>query len=354
MQQVLVINDERFTQHLEQVPHLENAKRIRASHSLLQDPSLEGRWTEVEPRMASREELALVHTPDYIDRVARSAGKQYTSFDMDTQATARSYEVAKLGVGGVFTLLDEICSNNARRGFAYIRPPGHHAEPDKAMGFCLFNNVALGARYLREHHQIRKIMIFDLDVHHGNGTQAAFYETEDVLFVSAHQFPFYPGTGNFGEVGEGGGEGFTVNVPLRKGHGDRDFAQITYLLLNALAEEYHPEMVLISCGFDLYIHDRLGEMRVTPEGYALMTFFLLDMAERVCDGRIAFIMEGGYSLKGIRECGLRVMQELCDVRTLTKRDVEKITGAAPTRLSALKKVIQVQKEYWKILADGIN
>jgi len=354
MQQVLVINDERFTEHLEQVPHLENAKRIRASHSLLQDPSLQGRWAEVEPRMASREELALVHTPDYIDRVARSAGKQYTSFDMDTQATARSYEVAKLGVGAVFTLLDEICSNNARRGFAYIRPPGHHAEPDKAMGFCLFNNVALGARYLREHHQIRKIMIFDLDVHHGNGTQAAFYETEDVLFVSAHQFPFYPGTGNFGEVGDGGGEGFTVNVPLRKGHGDRDFAQITYLLLNALAEEYHPEMVLISCGFDLYIHDRLGEMMVTPEGYALMTFFLLDMAERVCDGRIAFIMEGGYSLKGIRECGLRVMQELCDVRTLTKRDVEKITGAAPTRLSALKKVIQVQKEYWKILADGIN
>ena len=151
-------------------------------------------------------------------------------------------------------------------------------------------------------------------------------------------------------MAKGGLFGVTaVNMPLGKGHGDRDFAQITYFLINALAEEYHPEMLLISCGFDLYVHDRLGEMRVTPEGYALMTFFLLDIAERVCDGRIAFIMEGGYSLKGIRECGLRVMQELCDVPTLTKKKIEKVTEASPTRLSSMKKVTQVHKEYWKIL-----
>ena len=349
MQQVVVIKDERFTQHLEQIPHLENAKRIRAGHALLQDPTLDGRWSVVEPRMASREELALVHTPDHIDRMAQSAGKALTSFDLDTQATEKSYNISRLGVGAVFSILDEIWSGKARRGFAFIRPPGHHAEPDKAMGFCLFNNVALGAQYLKEHYQARKVMIVDIDAHHGNGIQKAFYNTNDVLYVSTHQFPCYPGTGNFGEVGQGRGEGFTVNIPLAKGRSDRDFARIIYFLLNPLAQAFHPDMILVSCGFDLYIHDRLGEMRVTPEGYALMTFFLLDIAEKICDGRIAFIMEGGYSLKGIGDCGLRVMQELCEVPTLTKRKIQKVTEASPKSLSALKKTIQIHKEYWKNL-----
>ena len=349
MQPVLVINDERFKQHLEQVPHLENARRVKAVQSVLEDPSLNGKWAELVPRLATKEELALVHTADHIDRIAKTAGKPLSSFDMDTQTTEKSYDVARLGVGAVFGLLDEIWTGKANRGFACIRPPGHHAEPDKAMGFCLFNNVALGARYLKEHYSVSKIMIVDFDVHHGNGIQSAFYNTDDVLYVSLHQFPCYPGTGNFGEVGRGRGEGFTINIPLGKGHGDRDFAGIIHYMLNPLAQAYHPDMILVSCGFDLYMHDPLGGMTVTPEGYALITFFLLDLAEKICNGRIAFIMEGGYSLKGIRECGLRVMQELCDVPTLTRKQIEKVTGNSTRKLSAIRKVIEIQKEYWRIL-----
>ncbi|MBW1910296.1 MAG: histone deacetylase [Deltaproteobacteria bacterium] len=349
MQPLIIIKDERFTQHLEHVPHLENARRVKAIQSVFDDPSLEGRWLNVAPRLASPEELALVHTADHIERIAQTAGKPLASFDLDTQATAKSYEVARLGVGAVFSLLDEILSGRGRRGFACIRPPGHHAEPDKAMGFCLFNNVALGARYLKENYSVGRVMIVDIDVHHGNGIQSALYNTDDALYVSLHQFPLYPGTGNFGEVGHGKGEGFTVNVPLAKGHGDRDFARIIYYLLNPLAQEYHPDIILVSCGFDLYQYDRLGGMNVTPEGYALTTFFLLDIAQKVCDGRIAFIMEGGYSLKGIRECGLRVMQELCEVPTLTRDKIEKITRNSSKKLSAVEKVIEIQKEYWKTL-----
>ena len=349
MQPVLVINDERFKQHLEQVPHLENARRVKAVQSVLEDPSLNGKWAELVPRLATKEELALVHTADHIDRIEKTAGKPLYSFDMDTQTTEKSYDVARLGVGAVFGLLDEIWTGKATRGFACIRPPGHHAEPDKAMGFCLFNNVALGARYLKEHYSVSKIMIVDFDVHHGNGIQSAFYNTDDVLYVSLHQFPCYPGTGNFGEVGRGRGEGFTINIPLGKGHGDRDFAGIIYYMLNPLAQAYHPDMILVSCGFDLYMHDPLGGMTVTPEGYALITFFLLDIAQKVCNGLIAFIMEGGYSLKGIRECGLRVMQELCDVPTLNRKQIEKVTGNSVRKLSAIRKVIEIQKEYWRIL-----
>lgn len=349
MEPVIIIKDERFTQHLENIPHLENAKRVKAFESICDDPSLKGKWLEATPRLASVDELTLVHTSDHIRRVAQSAKKTLVSFDLDTQATAKSYEVARLGVGSVFSLLDEIQSQRARRGFACIRPPGHHAEPDKAMGFCLFNNVALGARYLKKNYSVDRVMIVDIDVHHGNGIQSAFYDSDDVLYVSLHQFPFYPGTGNFGEVGQGKGEGFTVNLPLAKGHGNRDFARIIYYLLNPLAEEYQPDIILVSCGFDLYQHDRLGGMNVTPEGYALMTFFLLDVAQKVCDGRIAFVMEGGYSLKGIRECGLRVMQELCEVPTLTKDRVEKVTRNSSKRLAEFEKMIEIQKKYWRLL-----
>ncbi|MCJ7597004.1 MAG: histone deacetylase [Desulfobacterales bacterium] len=349
MQPLLIARDERFGAHLEKIPHLESPKRIKAIHAVLDDPSLKGKWREVRPREATVEELALVHTPDYIARVASTAGKALTSFDLDTQASEKSYAVARLGVGAVFNLLEEIQAGNGRRGFACIRPPGHHAEPDKAMGFCLFNNVALGARYLTENGMAGRVMIVDIDLHHGNGTQAAFYERDDVLFVSMHQFPCYPGTGNYGEVGRGKGEGFTVNVPLRKGLGDEDFARIIYFLVNPLAQAYEPDMILVSCGFDLYHHDPLGGMNVTPEGYGLITFLLLGIAEKVCEGRIAFVMEGGYSLRGIRECGLRVIQELCGISNVRGRSMDRVVGSSPKKLPALSKVKEVHGKYWKVL-----
>jgi len=331
------------------MPHMESSRRIAAVREILANDRLQGKLQIVPPRPATVDELSMIHTQEYIEKVAASAGKALTSFDMDTQATEKSYDIARLGAGAVFSLLDEICKGTAERAFAFIRPPGHHAEADKAMGFCLFNNVALGARYLQRRYGLKRILIADIDAHHGNGTQRAFYNDKDVLYFSAHQFPAYPGSGNFGEIGEGAGEGYTINVPLGNGCGDRDFSRILYFLLAPLAREFKPEIILVSCGFDLYENDRLCKMRVTPEGYALITFFLLDMAQRLCNGRILFVMEGGYSLRGIRECGLRTIQEMCDIPTLTAKVIRRVTEADPSKLSFLKKVFEVHKKYWTSL-----
>jgi len=349
VQPVVITKDSRFVQHLEKMPHLESSRRIKATYALLSDPSLAGKYREVTPRQAPPDTIALVHSHNHIERVAKSAGRALTSFDLDTQASEKSYDTACLAAGAVCSLLDEIQAGKAKRGFSFVRPPGHHAEPEKAMGFCLFNNIAIGARYLKKAYGVKKIMIVDIDVHHGNGTQAAFYHSAEVLFVSLHQFPGFPGTGNLGEVGRGPGEGFTVNVPLGKGCNDRDIARIIYYLVNPLAQAYAPEIILVSCGFDLYFRDRLGGMRVTPEGYALISFFLLNIAERVCNGRILFVMEGGYSVQGIKDCGLRVMRELCNIPSLTPNRIERVINSNPAKLSYLKKVFEIQKKYWKNL-----
>ncbi len=300
--------------------------------------------------MAEPEEITLVHTREHIDRIAQSAGRRLTSFDADTEAGEQSYDVARLAVGGVFSLLDEIWQGRASRGFACVRPPGHHAEPNRPMGFCLFNNVALGAAYLLHAHGARRVMIVDIDAHHGNGTQAAFYDTDQVLYVSLHRFPAYPGSGSLPEAGCARGEGYTVNIPLRRDHGDLEIARLLCFTLNPLALAFQPELILVSCGFDLYHRDPLGGMRSSPEGYALMTFFLLDIAERLCGGRIAFVLEGGYSVTGIQACGLRVMQELCDVPTLSRDRIDRVIKAPPTELDVFRKLCEIHKTHWPGLA----
>ena len=157
-------------------------------------------------------------------------------------------------------------------------------------------------------------MIVDLDAHHGNGTQAVFYDDDSVLFVSTHRFPAYPGTGNFGEIGHGRGRGFNVNIPMDRGAGDREYATVIHRIIDPLADGFKPEFILVSLGFDLYLHDRLGGMRVTPEGYGMLTARLIQMADRECRGRIAFVLEGGYSVKGIEACGIKFLQQLCRTR----------------------------------------
>lgn len=347
---VSVVCDKRLENHLKGIFHIESAKRMKAVFDLLEDKSISDSYVIVEPRPAEEEELARVHTPAYIKRIARTANKPLSSFDLDTQASEKSYETARLAVGGVFCLIDEIWTSKATsRGFAFVRPPGHHAGPDKAMGFCLFNNPALGARYLTKKYSAKKVMIIDIDVHHGNGLQSIFYDSNDVLYFSVHQFPCYPGTGKINEVGTGKGEGFTINVPMGKGHGDMDIAKVIRYLADPVAREFQPDMILVDCGFDLYVHDPLGGMNVTPEGYALITLILKNIADKVCQGRIAFIMEGGYSIQGIKECGLRVMKELCDIPTLLPQKTDKLETANLVNLPALIKAIEVQKKYWKSL-----
>ncbi len=343
---ILVVDDPRFALHLQHVFHLESPKRFEAFQRALAHPSVAGRWHSLMAAPAEREQLLWIHTSDYLDRLERTAGRQLVTLDLDTQTTARSWEVACLAVGGVFHLLDGICDGRATRGMAAVRPPGHHAEPDRAMGFCLLNNAALAARYLQNNHGLHRIMIVDLDAHHGNGIQTAFYEDDTVLYVSTHRFPAYPGTGNLGEVGRGPGKGFTVNIPLPKGAGDRDFICAVRRVIVPLARQFEPDFILVSLGFDLYRHDRLGGMQVSPAGYGTLTALLIQMAELVCRGRIAFILEGGYSVKGIEECGLRFLQELC-ITGSGRRDAAPPGNTPAAHLpSAIAMVLEVQKPFW--------
>jgi acetoin utilization deacetylase AcuC-like enzyme len=343
---ILVVDDPRFGLHLKDVFHLESPRRFEAFQRALAHPSLDGRWQSLPIAPAERRQLEWVHTTAYLDRLEQTAGRRLATLDMDTQTSAQSWEVACLAVGGVFRLVEAIWGGRAMRGIAAIRPPGHHAEPDRAMGFCLLNNVALAARFLQNVHGVGRIMIVDLDAHHGNGTQTIFYEDDAVLYVSAHGFPAYPGTGNFGEIGQGRGRGFTVNIPLSRGAGNREYTGITRRIIGPLARQFKPDIILVSLGFDLYQHDRLGGMQVTPEGYGTLTAMLIQIAERECGGRIAFILEGGYSVKGIEVCGLRFLQQLCASPPENRETSDRWRQNAAFTPSAVSKVIEVQRPFW--------
>jgi len=226
------------------------------------------------------------------------------------QTVSCTSRTACLAVGGVLTLLDGVMAGRLRNGFALVRPPGHHAEPERAMGFCLFNNVAIGAAYLRARYHLERILVVDWDVHHGNGTQHAFARDPGVLYVSTHRYPFYPGTGALDEVGDADGAGYTVNIPFPGGVGDAEYLEAFHTVIEPIALQYAPQLVLISAGFDPHRRDPLGGMRVTEAGFAAMARSLIDVAERVAAGRCVAVLEGGYDLNAIRNSAAVVLDEL--------------------------------------------
>jgi acetoin utilization deacetylase AcuC-like enzyme len=229
---------------------------------------------------------------------------------LDTFASPESYEVALLAAGGVLAAVDSVVAGEVSSAFCAVRPPGHHALPSRAMGFCLFNNIAIAARYLQKKHNLPKILIVDWDVHHGNGTQDVFYDDPTVLYFSVHQYPFYPGTGSRSEKGKGEGLGFTINVPLPAGSGDEEYREVFEKILKPAAYEFDPDFVLVSAGFDALEGDLLGGMRVSVEHFAEMTRFVKRIADDCCDGRLVSVLEGGYELEGLAkavEAHLRVL-----------------------------------------------
>ena len=334
-------------QHLANFPHVESPQRLQAIYEMLDEPDMAGKFTLVPPRPATHEELAWVHSESHIKRVAQTEGKAHTSLDPDTQTTALSYEAAKLAAGGLCSLVDAIFDGTIKNGFALVRPPGHHAERGRAMGFCLFNNVAVGACYAMKRHGVKKILIIDWDLHHGNATQNSFYEAPDVLYFSTHQYPYYPGTGGIKEVGSGDGTGFTVNVPLWPGHGDREFYQVFDQILCPIADAFKPELIFISAGFDTYAGDPLGGMKVTPKGYAAMTRLIMDMASEYASERLAVTLEGGYHLEGLRTSVRAVLKELTGETVLAPPDLDPFEEAEAPPI--VHEVIQVQKPYWPTL-----
>jgi acetoin utilization deacetylase AcuC-like enzyme len=342
-----IVKHDIYLEHLAGSVHVESPKRLKAIYDMLNDEDMSGRFVDVAPRQATDDELRLVHHDIHIENVNLSAGKSHASFDPDTHTTPLSCEAAKMAVGGVMNLVDSIYFEEVDNGFALVRPPGHHAEHNRAMGFCLFNNVAYGALCAQKMHGAKKVLIVDWDIHHGNATQKSFYQDPTVLYFSTHQYPHYPGTGSVTEVGKGAGEGFTVNVASWPGLGDEDFYQIFKQVLVPVTHAFNPDFIIVSAGFDTYIKDPLGGMRVTPKGYAAMTRIMMDLAAECCDGKLAFTLEGGYSLEGLRASVKAVLKELLGDSILTKKDLASFEKASPPTI--VDDVKKIQRSYWSML-----
>jgi len=334
-----VVLDPRFMEHQPGRGHPERPERIAVLVEMLER---QAGLVRVEPRPATADEITLVHDGAYYEDVARTRERSYYAFDADTPVSARSFDTARLAAGGVLTLIDEVMAGHVRNGFALVRPPGHHAEPNRAMGFCLFNNAAIGAEYLRAHHGLQRVLIMDWDVHHGNGTQHRFERDPGVLYISTHQYPYYPGTGALDEVGAGDGEGYTINLPFPPGFGDAEYGEAFRTVIAPIVLQYEPEFVLISAGFDPHVADPLAGMEVTERGFASMARTLLGLADRTAAGRCVAVLEGGYDLRALRDCSAAVLTEL---RGQAEPADEFATASRAGPL--LDAVRRVQGRYWR-------
>jgi acetoin utilization deacetylase AcuC-like enzyme len=290
-----IVVDERMLGHDPGHGHPERPDRLRV---LLDCFAGAAGLVRLGARLATEDEVALVHEAALIERVAATAGRPRVHFDADTAASPGSYEAARLAGGALLELCDAVRDGEVSNGFALVRPPGHHAERARAMGFCFFNNVAIAAAHLRRR-GVRRIAIVDWDLHHGNGTQHIFEGDPDVLYVSTHQYPCYPGTGAAEEVGRGAGAGRTVNLPFPPGFGDAEFTRAFDEIVIPVCRQFAPEFVLVSAGFDCDVRDPLGDLAVTPAGFAAMARALLDLAAEKADGRLVAVLEGGYDLAAI-------------------------------------------------------
>ncbi len=285
-----------FLQHDAGPAHPESPLRLQAICDHLRRAGLWGKLTHLEPTVAALQTLELVHPRAYIDAIQHACERGPTLLDPDTVASPGSWSAALRAAGAVSQAIDQLMTRNLEAAFCAVRPPGHHALADRAMGFCLFNNVAVGARYAQRRHHLSRILIVDWDVHHGNGTQAIFEEDSSVLYFSTHQYPFYPGTGSREARGRGQGEGFTINVPLAAGAGDAELLRAFREELRPKALQFKPDLVLISAGFDAHQDDPLAGLAVTEAGYAELTRIVLEIADTCCKGRIVSVLEGGYHL----------------------------------------------------------
>ncbi len=282
--------------------HPESPQRLKGIIEHLKETGVLSQLLRIEPSPAPIKWITSIHTQQYVEHVRESCedGGHYLD-SVDTGISLESYEVARLGVGGVLKAVDAVITGRVKNAFCAIRPPGHHALADRAMGFCIFNNVAIATRYIQEQHGLPKVLIVDWDVHHGNGTQAAFYDDPNVLYFSIHRYPFYPGSGAEKEKGEGKGLGGNINVPLRAGCGDREYVKALEDKLKPPAIAFDPDFIIISAGFDAHKDDPLGGMQVTAKGFAEMTRIVKEIADLCCEGRVISVLEGGYDLIGLSE-----------------------------------------------------
>jgi len=302
MADVGIVLDSCFELHDTGPGHPERPARLRRVREVLEDRGIAGRCRRIEPEEAGEDLLGLVHDPNHVRRVDEACARGEPLLDsMDTAICPRSGKVARLAAGSVVALCRQVVRGSLRRGFAAVRPPGHHAERDLAMGFCLFNNVAVAARFLRVRESIPRVLVVDWDVHHGNGTQHIFEEDPTIFYFSLHQFPLYPGTGAESERGVGAGLGATRNCPLPPGSADKEFVGALEEALVPAAEAFRPDFVLVSAGFDAHRADPLASLEVTTYAYARSTEIVRRLADRLAGGRLVSVLEGGYDLDALAD-----------------------------------------------------
>lgn len=309
-----LIYDPIFLEHLTPGSHPEQPERLRRVIEVLEGLDWMGRegLVHLSPRAANEEELTLIHTPAYVQHVRHAAeragrleadsGRGTRFFATDTYVSPKSYEAAIHAAGAPLTAIDAIMQGKIDNAYCLVRPPGHHALVDSAMGFCLFNNVAIAARYAIEKFGLERVMIIDYDVHHGNGTQDAFYEDPRVLYFSTHQAPFYPGTGLSTELGEGAGMGTTVNVPLPATTDFGAYEAVFRQVMSPLADRFNPQLILVSAGFDAHWTDPLGQMYLSTAAFAKLNTIIIDLARLLCEGRLVLVQEGGYNIEAMAAC----------------------------------------------------
>jgi len=343
MEKLGIVIDKLYVDHDNGMGHPESQERLLAIIDMLRHTKLWEEVERIEPRDATKDDITLVHDPKYYDFVLSTKGRPRVFLDPDTSTCPVSFDAAVRAAGGMLSAIESVLRGEVDTAFPLVRPPGHHAEKNRAMGFCLFNNVAVGAAYLLKSYQFNRILIVDWDLHHGNGTQNMFYHSSQVLYFSMHQYPYYPGTGGIKEIGTEGGAGYTINVPLPAGMGDREYMKIFSSILGPVIDQYKPEFILVSAGFDTYFEDPLGGMKVTPKGFARMTRFLREAAKKHCGGKIVYILEGGYNLDGLWLSTKEVIEELLGKKKTDYEDMSERTKAD----GIIESVKKVQSPYWE-------
>jgi acetoin utilization deacetylase AcuC-like enzyme len=360
---VTLFTSSRFADHLTPPGHPERVERFEVMQAVASEFRASGGVVH-EPRTATREELARVHGTDYVGLIAETAGRA-TALDADTFTSPDTFDVACLAAGAAIAGVEHVLRppegghhGSPQRAMALVRPPGHHAEADRAMGFCFFNNVAVAAAHARAS-GLDRVAIVDFDVHHGNGTQWSFYSDPSVLFISSHQFPYYPGTGAATEIGNGPGVGFTINLPLAAGATDADYDLVYSRVALPAVKAFKPDLILISAGFDAYMDDPLGGMRLTSSCFGRLTAMIVAAADECCNGRVVAITEGGYDLQGLAE-GLRETIDALDARAGLKAGFDdNASGGRPVRVTAdttsaargeatLQAVLPVLSPHWQL------
>jgi acetoin utilization deacetylase AcuC-like enzyme len=344
MNKTALVRDKMFILHNPGFGHPERPERLTSIYSALDAAGIFSATQRVDAREATAEEICSVHAQRHYEHVISTRGEPF-SFDGDTSTSEDSVEAALLAAGGTVDLVRGVASGRLANGFALVRPPGHHAERSRCMGFCIFNNVAVAAMQAVTQMGLDRVMVLDWDLHHGNGTQFIFYDDPRVLYMSTHRYPFYPGSGSFEETGDGAGDGYTVNVPLPPGMGDADYLEILRRVAVPVAARYRPQLVLVSAGYDTARGDPLGDMVVTAGGYAAMTRLMMDVADEHCAGKLVLALEGGYNTAMLSSSVLACTKTMMGETVAEKPHIRDLHPSLP---GILKRVSLVHTERWGI------